>query len=278
MALGKSLNNILEDYFGNEEAITPENNFEVKKINIEDVIIGPYQTRKEFDPESIRALSESIVQTGLIAPILVHVNDEGKFVLLAGERRLRASKLANLSTIEAKIVSGDSISEEKKVFLTAYENLLREDLNPIELARTYELLIVKNKLSIDMLSKNLGKSDQYVRNFLKLLDLSPQVQTLLESKKLTEGQARHLQGLTPKDQEAKAIEIIESGVSVRALEKEKRNYHRRATTGIEDEDDSFILEHPIFQDIKNFKTKFPNTTIDFKGNLRKGKLIINFEK
>jgi ParB family transcriptional regulator, chromosome partitioning protein len=276
MALGKSLNNILEDYFGNEEVTA--NNYEVKQIDVDDIIIGPYQTRKEFNTDSLRALSDSIKSTGLISPILVHINEDGKFVLLAGERRLRATKMAELSSIEAKIIPGDQISEEKKVFLTAYENLLREDLNPIELSRTYKLLIDKNNLSIDNLAHNIGKSSQYVRNYLKLLELSSDVQSLLEEKKLTEGQARHIHGLDSNDQLGKAREIISGSVSVRALEKEKRVYKRQVESGIEDEDDSFILEHPMFADIKSFKDKFPNSTVDFNGNLRKGKIVINFNR
>jgi ParB family transcriptional regulator, chromosome partitioning protein len=276
MALGKSLNNILEDYFGNEEVTA--NNYEVKQIDVEDIIIGPYQTRKEFNTDSLRALSDSIKTTGLISPILVHINEDGKFVLLAGERRLRATKLADLTSIEAKIIPGDQISEEKKVFLTAYENLLREDLNPIELSRTYKLLIDKNNLSIEDLAHNIGKSSQYVRNYLKLLDLSSDVQALLEEKKLTEGQARHIHGLDKDDQIGKAREIITGSVSVRALEKEKRVYKRQVETGIEDEDDSFILEHPMFADIKSFKQKYPNSTVDFNGNLKKGKIVINFNR
>jgi ParB family transcriptional regulator, chromosome partitioning protein len=276
MALGKSLNNILEDYFGNEEVTA--NNYEVKQIDVEDIIIGPYQTRKEFNTDSLRALSDSIKTTGLISPILVHINEDGKFVLLAGERRLRATKLADLTSIEAKIIPGDQISEEKKVFLTAYENLLREDLNPIELSRTYKLLIDKNNLSIEDLAHNIGKSSQYVRNYLKLLDLSSDVQSLLEEKKLTEGQARHIHGLDKDDQIGKAREIISGSVSVRALEKEKRVYKRQVETGIEDEDDSFILEHPMFADIKSFKQKYPNSTVDFNGNLKKGKIIIYFNR
>jgi ParB family transcriptional regulator, chromosome partitioning protein len=276
MALGKSLNNILEDYFGNEEVTA--NNYEVKQIDVDEIIIGPYQTRKEFNTDSLRALSDSIKSTGLISPILVHINEDGKFVLLAGERRLRATKMADLSSIEAKIIPGDQISEEKKVFLTAYENLLREDLNPIELSRTYKLLIDKNNLSIENLAHNIGKSSQYVRNYLKLLELSSDVQSLLEEKKLTEGQARHIHGLDSNDQLGKAREIISGSVSVRALEKEKRVYKRQVETGIEEEDDSFILEHPMFADIKSFKDKFPNSTVDFNGNLRKGKIVINFNR
>jgi ParB family transcriptional regulator, chromosome partitioning protein len=276
MALGKSLNNILEDYFGNEEVATES--YEIKKINVDEILIGPYQTRKEFDLDSLRALSDSIKNQGLIAPIIVHINEEGKYVLLAGERRLRATKMASIQEIEAKIIGGDQISEEKKVFLTAYENLLREDLNPIELSRTYKLLIDKNNLSLEDLSHNIGKSTQYVRNYLKLLELSPDVQNLLEQKKLTEGQARHIHGLDAQQQLDKAEEIIDGGLSVRALEKEKRIYKRRADTGIEDADDSFILEHPMFEELKKFKDKFPNSQVEFNGNLRKGRIIINFSK
>jgi ParB family transcriptional regulator, chromosome partitioning protein len=276
MALGKSLNNILEDYFGNDEVTS--NTFEVKQINLEDIIIGPYQTRKEFDQDSLRALADSIKTSGLISPILVHINEDGKYVLLAGERRYRATKLAELETIEAKILIGDKISEEKKVFLTAYENLLREDLNPIELSRTYKLLIDKNNLSIEELAHNIGKSNQYVRNYLKLLDLAPDVQILLEEKKLTEGQARHIQGMESDIQLIKAKEIIEGEISVRTLEKEKKVYKKQLNSDFEEVDDSFILEHPLFSDLKSFKAKFPNSTVDFNGNLRKGKIVINFIK
>jgi ParB family transcriptional regulator, chromosome partitioning protein len=274
MALGKSLNNILEDYFGNEEATV--DSYELKQINIDEIVIGPYQTRKEFDTESLRALSDSIKSTGLISPILVHINNDGKYVLLAGERRLRASKLANLPSIEAKILIGEQISEEKKVFLTAYENLLREDLNPIELSKTYKLLIEKNNLTYEDLSHNIGKSVQYVRNYLKLLELSSDVQDLLEQKKLTEGQARHIYGLEESAQLHKANEIISGSLSVRALEKEKRVYKRQIETGSPDEDDAYILEHPMFADIKAFKDKFPKTIVDFNGNLKRGKITIQF--
>ncbi|MGL4759234.1 MAG: ParB/RepB/Spo0J family partition protein [Patescibacteria group bacterium] len=281
MALGKSLNNILEDYFGNDEVVTES--YEIKQIAVEDIIIGPYQTRKEFDPESLRALSESIKTTGLIAPIIVHINEEGKYVLLAGERRLRATKMAQLNSIEAKIIGGEGISEEKKVFLTAYENLLREDLNPMELARTYKLLIEKNNLSLDDLAHNIGKSAQYVRNYLKLLELSEPVKQLLEQKKLTEGQARHIHGLRDEDQLSKAQDIISGQVSVRSLEKEKRIYKRKMENpnyeeGNYEEDDSFILDHPMFEELKKFKEKFPYAHVDFNGNLRKGKITITFSK
>lgn len=273
MALGKNLNNILEDYFGNDEQVGGGLDSEIRKINIDEIAIGPYQTRKDFDEDSLKALSNSIKNNGLIAPILVHQDEDGSFVLLAGERRLRASKMAELTTIEAKIISNNQISEEKKIFLTAYENLLREDLNPIELSKTYKMLIEKNSLALEDLAINIGKSPQYVRNYLKLVELNPEVQKLLESKKLSEGQARHLYSLTEDEQLTKAQEIIDNNMTVRLLEKAKDKTKKTSNS----EDDSFILDHPMFTELKNFKNRFPNSNVKFNGNMKKGKIVINFD-
>ena len=118
---------------------------------------------------------------------------------------------------------------------------------------------------------------------MKLLELSEPVQILLEQKKLTEGQARHIYGLSDDEQYLKAQEIISGSVSVRALEKEKRVYKRRldgpnSMLEDDDEDDSFILDHPLFEDLRKFKSKFSHSQVEFNGSLRKGKITITFIK
>jgi ParB family transcriptional regulator, chromosome partitioning protein len=317
MALGKSLNNILEDYFG-EDVINFNNNtiitsnasgskvLEVKdkkikgesiekisfieNVSLEEIIIGPYQTRTDFDETALNSLANSIKENGLIQPILVHktTDDKGfiKYTLLAGERRFRATKLLGLKTIEAKIIQSEDLSEEKKVFLTAYENLLREDLNPLELAKTYKLLIEKNNLDIASLGKNIGKSQQYVKNYLNILNLSPKVQVMLEKKELSEGQARHLYGLEEEEQLKMASKIVNEGLTVRILETgkklvKKQGIEKPSEISYKKEDlneNDEMLDHPIFYGLKDIMNKLPNCDAKFKGSLKNGKLTITWKK
>jgi ParB family transcriptional regulator, chromosome partitioning protein len=315
MALGKSLNNILEDYFGDEVSTIVNQNTQVKdksvkkledtlqvvekqelkpnlqNIAIDQIIVGPYQTRTTFDTQALESLAESIKENGLIQPILVHLNKEGQYILLAGERRYRACIINGFDKIEAKIIDDTGLSEDKKVFLTAYENLLREDLDPVELANTYQMLLVKNNLELDQLAKNLGKSQQYLKNHLNLLNLDKRVQDLLRTKKLTEGQARHLKNLEADQQFEMAKRIIEDGLSVRALESLKTN-DKNEKKDQQNEESSLVsfyssykevgqdpmLEHPMFQSLKELSDKLPNSQIKFSGSLKNGKLTLAWKK
>jgi ParB family transcriptional regulator, chromosome partitioning protein len=321
MALGKSLNNILEDYFGEESLnmssmSNPNNededsvvnevskkgksmvsvskgvgekekslkNEDIKEIaaptlemiSLINIVIGPYQTRTDFDDIAIDSLAESIRENGLIQPILVHKNSEGGYTLLAGERRYRACKQLGLKTIEAKVMDKNSLTEEKKVFLTAYENLLREDLNPIELAKTYELLIDKNGLSVGSLANNLGKSSQYVKNYLKLLELSKPVQAMLSRKELTEGQARHLYAFSGAKQLEVANQIASQGTTVRQLESVKKASKEKNISAYNIDD--VMLDHPMFTAVKELADKMPNSRIKFIGALNKGKIVLEWKK
>jgi ParB family transcriptional regulator, chromosome partitioning protein len=279
MALGKSLNNILEDYFGEAEMETDKNTSNnstlVKSIDISSIKIGPYQTRTNFDQEALEALGKSILENGQIQPILVYPTEDG-YVLLAGERRLRASQLVGLTTIEAKIANSNNLNEEKKVFLTAYENLLRENLNPIELAKTFELLIKNNNLTELELGKQLGKSIQYIKNHLRLLNLSNDIQDLLVKKLLTEGQARHLVGKTASEQLQLANQIINQSITVRELESIKKDPVTKSTKVKGENEINRLLEHPMFIEILNGIKKIPNSTIDLKGSFKKGKILISW--
>lgn len=208
MALGKKLDNILTDYFGDEEinlkdlqphksVIELDQKTQLQQVPIAHISVSKYQTRIHFDDAKIKSLADNINDHGLIHPVVVikHENQENQFVLLAGERRLRACQLLGWETIWAVIKPFDSLSPSQQAMLTATENLQREDLSSIELAKTYEMLITTQGISEQELGEMIAKSGQYIRNHIKLLTLCEGVQKALLTKKIGEGHARFLVGL-----------------------------------------------------------------------------------
>lgn len=173
---------------------------------------SPFQPRKDFDEESLNSLAESIREKGVLQPLLVRKKDN-KFEIIAGERRFRASKLAGLKEIPI-IVKAFSDKEVAEVALV--ENLLRENLSPIEEAEGFKKLMEEFSHTQEVLSKVIGKSRSYVANALRLLNLSEEVKVLVRENKLSAGHARNLVGL---DNDLKiAKEIISKDMSVRQVE------------------------------------------------------------
>ena len=189
MALGKNLGNLLGDYFGEyseeEPLLSETKNF--RQINVQDtsqtavfgdslihsfpvdkITLNPYQTRTQFDFEKIQALAESIKTTGLLNPIIVSKRGEN-YILLAGERRLRAVKLLGQTEILAIVKPDEQLTEADKVLISATENLQREDLTPIELACTYKSLLTVLQIDEKELAERLGVTAQYTKNYLRLL-------------------------------------------------------------------------------------------------------------
>ena len=198
MALGKGFNNsLLGDYFG-----TSTNLHKLVEIQISDIEIGKYQTRTFFDPIQIQKLALSIKEIGLINPISVVTNGQ-KYTLLAGETRFRASKLLGQTMILARVF--EDLTETQKSLLTAVENLDRQELSPIDLAKTYKMLMSAHSKTESELAQMLGYSGQYIKNYLNLFKLCQKAQDALGNYKLTENQARLLAGKTEKTQE----EILE---------------------------------------------------------------------
>ena len=224
MALGRGLGAILEEV---EEAYSK--NFDVidtlaldnTRARIEDISVNlvtpnPYQPRKYFDEAALKELSDSIKQHGLLQPIVVIKKDDG-YLLVAGERRLRAHKLANLSTVKAIVVQVN-IDNIKLRELALVENIQREDLNPIELANSYSELIEVHQITHDELSTIVHKSRSQITNTLRLLSLIPQVQEELVNGRITQGHAKILVGLTPDKQKIALSTIIGQKLSVREAE------------------------------------------------------------
>ena len=199
----------------NQETIKQEG-VELKTIDINNVFPNPNQPRKFFDNNKLRELSESIKNNGLLQPILVSIDDrqEGKYIIVAGERRYRASKLAELSTIKAVVLDID----EKELLKNAIiENVQREDLNPIEEATGYKKVIDVFGYTHEQLAKEIGKSRAYITNLLRILTLPENIQDALKNGNISLGHAKVLLG---EDNPEKYLsDIIEKQLSVRQLEK-----------------------------------------------------------
>lgn len=230
MALGRGLGAILEEveeaYSKNldeiDSLILDNAKARIEDINVSLVVPNPYQPRKYFDENALRELSDSIKQHGLLQPIVVIKKDNG-YLLVAGERRLRAHKIANLSTVRAIVVQVD-IDNIKLRELALVENIQREDLNPIELANSYSELIEVHDITHDELSNIVHKSRSQITNTLRLLSLIPEVQEQLVNGKITQGHAKILVGLTPEKQKILLSTIIGQKLSVRETESIIKGY------------------------------------------------------
>ena len=221
-ALGRGLGDILGDIGATyesqfNEVLEDDKNDLIAEIDIDLIEPNPYQPRKHFNQEKLQELSDSIKRHGLLQPIVVIEHDE-RYILIAGERRLRASKLAKFETIKAIIAQID-LEEIRMRELALIENIQRENLNPIELAISYKELIEVHKITHDELSNIVNKSRTQITNTLRLLNLDEYVQNALIDGKITQGHAKILVGLDSKKQKVLVDSIVGQKLSVRDLEK-----------------------------------------------------------
>jgi len=181
---------------------------------------NPYQPRIDFDSEKIEELSRSIEEKGVLQPLLVSRREDG-YDLVVGERRLRAAERAGLSEVPCIIME---VPDEELLEVALVENLQREDLDPVEEARAYELISDKFGLSHEEIARRVGKSRTAVTNSLRLLKLPDDVKALLRDGRLTAGHARTLLTIEdPNEQVGVANELVEKGLSVREAEETRRN-------------------------------------------------------
>ncbi|MCK9373846.1 MAG: ParB/RepB/Spo0J family partition protein [Sulfuricurvum sp.] len=212
-ALGRGLGALLSEI---EEAYDNEL---PKKGGVEEILLtkvrpNPYQPRKHFDSESLAELSESIKAHGLLQPIVVKEDIDG-YVLIAGERRLRASKLAKTKTIKAIVVS---VSDEQMREHALIENIQRDELNAIDLAQAYQELIEIHQLTHEQLSHTVHKSRAHITNTLRLLQLSEKGRKALIEGKISAGHAKVIVALEPNEQTLMIDSIIGQKLSVRDVE------------------------------------------------------------
>jgi ParB family transcriptional regulator, chromosome partitioning protein len=188
----------------------------VREIAIELIDRNPYQTRTRFDEIALAELAESIKSSGVIQPVIVRPQPNGRFQLIAGERRWMASQKAGKTTIPA---IAKMVSNEQAMEITIIENLQREDLNAMEQARAYERLGREFGLTQEQMAQRTGKDRSSVSNFLRLLKLPTEVQQMVESDKLTFGHAKALMGLdSPEAMVKLAQRATQLSMSVRQVE------------------------------------------------------------
>ena len=211
-ALGKGLQALLPE----RKTLSWTVGQEIQEIPIERIIPNRYQPRKTFEESDLQELSESLKESGMLQPVVVRRTGDGSFELIAGERRLRAAKLAGLTAIPAIVrVSSD----EKSLVMALVENIQRENLNPMEEARAFSRLITEFDLTQEKIAGAVGKDRSSVANIIRLAALPFEIQSLVESNQLTLGHAKILAGLSSSEQQRQvARHIVDSQLSVRQTE------------------------------------------------------------
>ena len=262
----KALGRGLDALFGEiEEAYENEGTQQesILEIPLKDISPNPYQPRKTFNQASLQDLSNSIKKDGLLQPIIVRKKSDG-YMIIAGERRFRASNIAKLKTIRAIVIDAD---DNKVKELALLENIQRDELNSIELAMAYDELIKLYNITHEELSFLINKSRTNITNTIRLLQLSKQTQKALLNKKITAGHAKVMIGLDEKEQELIVNSIIGQKLSVRDVEKMVKNL--RISTKAE----SCSQNNTIYN-----LTSIKNKLLDFGFNVKqtKNKLVIDF--
>ncbi|HWI63833.1 MAG TPA: ParB/RepB/Spo0J family partition protein [Symbiobacteriaceae bacterium] len=187
----------------------------ITELEIGQIHPNPKQPRKHFDQDKLAELSASIREHGVVQPIVVRPKGD-HYEIVAGERRWRASQLAGLTKVPALV---RDFSEAETMEIALIENLQREDLNPLEEAEAYRILLEEFRLTQDELAQRLGKSRPQITNTLRLLQLSPVARNEVQAGRLSMGHAKVLLGLeSPEEQNALALKVAEDGLSVRELE------------------------------------------------------------
>ena len=274
MALGKGLGEILEEVgqayeqemIGSDESQPESRNISVEELDVEKISTNPYQPRKHFDEQALFELSESIKNHGLLQPIVVLEKEDG-YLLIAGERRLRAHKLAKIEKIKAIIADVD-IDSVKLRELALIENIQRENLNAIELANSYAELIEVHRITHEELSSIVHKSRSQITNTMRLLTLSGYAQEQLLKGKISQGHAKILVGLDPERQKVIVDTVIGQKLSVRETENIVKQHKSGKKPGKKKEKQANWM--------KNYQSDLQQH-LPFRHRIKSNKLEIEFE-
>lgn len=244
-----------------------EKRLDITEIDIALIDNNVNQPRKNFDPTTLKELAESIKTYGVIEPILV-IPKKDRYMIVAGERRFRASKLAGLKKIPAVI---RDYTEQQVQEISLLENIQREDLNPIETAKAMKDLLTNYGWTQEELADRLGKSRPAVANFIRLLSLCPEVIALIENGKLSAGHARSLVVVTdPAVQLKLAKEAITKKITVRDMEKAVKELNNPKPKKVQEE-----LSIEMKDLIGTMQRKF-STKVNVVGNNKKGRIYIDY--
>lgn len=268
--LGRGLDAIfLDNYIEEDDKKAVDNGISTLKISLIDPKSD--QPRKYFDKEALEQLASSISENGVLQPILVRKYGDGRYQIIAGERRFRASKLAGLTEIPAIVLEHD---DKKAAEIALIENVQREDLNPLEEALGYKALAEEYGMTQEELSSRVGKSRSAIANTLRLLDLPDEILTLVASKELSAGHARTLLGVKDRDNMILlAQRAVEDDLSVRVLEEEVKRINKPKKEEVEEE----IPVVDYFRELEIKVQSHLGRKVKIEGKGRKKTITLSYE-
>ena len=273
-ALGRGLGALITDA---NEVGTPKASASIIEVDIADIEANPWQPRTTFDEEKLNELAKSIKEIGIIQPLTLRKLKHGKYQIIAGERRFRASKLAGLSTVLAYVRTAD---DDTMLEMALVENIQREDLDPIEIAISYQRLMEECNLTQESMSERVGKKRSTISNYLRLLKLPAEIQLGLREKQITMGHARALINIEdPEVQKGLFEKIVNEDYSVRRVEREVKelnegNKEEKREEKREEKPASLTEDYAA---LKQQLSDMFQTKIQFNRNDKgKGKIVIPF--
>ncbi|APF24823.1 ParB/RepB/Spo0J family partition protein [Clostridium butyricum] len=267
-ALGKGLSALIP-----EDVVETEQQDEKGKmlIPLNEIRNDNNQPRKAFDNDKIAELTESIKTHGIIQPLILRKSDDGLYVIVAGERRWRAAKMAGLKDVPAIVME---LSEKDVLEISLIENIQRQDLNPIEEASAYKKLLSDFNLTQEDLSKRIGKSRTAITNTMRLMNLDIRVQQYIIEGIITEGHGRALLGIKDKEiQYELSQKVIDENLSVRELERLVKRILEGKTA---EEKETNNELNPYYKEIKNQLQSYFGTKVNISNKNNKGKIEIEY--
>ncbi len=277
--LGRGLDDLNEgkgiDALIDTSSVTTQGSSTISEILIQDIEANPNQPRREFDAEALQELAKSIQEIGIVQPITLRQMENGKYQIIAGERRWRASQIAGLTQIPAYI---RTIKDENVMEMALVENIQREDLNAIEIALAYEHLMESSGMTQEKVSERVGKSRAAVANYVRLLKLPAQVQMALQNKEIDMGHARALLSLDSPSLQIKLFkDIVKNSYSVRKVEEIVKKFKEGDDIQRSDKKPSGKRLPEEFNLLKDRLSKFLNTKVDMTCSAKgKGTIKIPF--
>ena len=251
------------------EAVGRQTTDRVIGISVDDISPNPYQPRVQLDTEALKELAASIKEKGVVQPIIVRSLGSDKYEVIAGERRLRASRMAGLSEVPSIV---REVDDAEAMALAITENIQREDLNAIELARAYSILMSEFDLTQEQLAQALGKSRPAVANTVRLLQLPQEIQDHVLSGRISMGHARALLALEKRNEQISACKrVIELDLSVRQTEKlvQKLLHHSGTQQRV-------IARSPEIEAIEDRLRTMLGTQVKIRHGSKKGKIEIEY--
>ena len=269
--LGRGLGALIDT-----ENISTGGSSSINEVEMNLIFANPHQPRTHFDEEALAELATSIRELGVISPITLRKNDNGTYLIIAGERRFRASKLVGLQTIPAYVKTA---ADEQVMEMALIENIQREDLNAIEIALTFYRLMEEYKLTQERLSERVGKKRTTIANYLRLLRLPAEIQMGIKDRKIDMGHARAILGINDPAAQLHLYEaILRDDYSVRKVEELVRQYIENGALDLKPKQEGNpVVKLKEFDELKSRLSELFGTKVQFTCNPDgKGKISIPF--